>query len=49
MPAEQIFADFVRQAEQGVPCRVSAEDSFIVTEACLKARQSADERRPVFF
>jgi predicted dehydrogenase len=49
MPAEQIFADFVRQVEQGVPCRVSAEDSFIVTEACLKARQSADERRPVFF
>jgi predicted dehydrogenase len=46
-PEGDIFADFIRQVEQGVPCRVSAEDSFYVTEVCLKARQSADENRLV--
>ena len=48
-PKAEPFSDFVRQIETGTPCRISAEDSFLVTEACLKARLSADEKRPVEF
>jgi predicted dehydrogenase len=48
LPAvESIFADFVRQIEGGTVARISAEDSFYVTEVCLKARQAADEERIV--
>lgn len=48
LPKEDIFAEFMRQldAEEG---RTSAEDAFAVTEACLKARQSADEGRLLHF
>jgi predicted dehydrogenase len=46
---EEIFADFIRQIRTGIAGRVSAEDAFLSTEACLLARQSADERRLVHF
>ena len=46
---EGIFAGFLRQIEGKGHCSVSAEDSFLVTEACLRARQSADEKRIVYF
>lgn len=42
LPEGQIFNDFVTQIQGQGSCIVSAEDSFKVTEACLKARQSAD-------
>ncbi len=44
-----LFSDFVDQiAGRGV-CRIPARDVFSVTEACLLARQSADESRPLDF
>ncbi|WP_282936234.1 Gfo/Idh/MocA family oxidoreductase [Paenibacillus sp. RC67] len=45
----EIFADFVRQINGEGHCLVSAEDSFYVTEACLRALMSADEKRVVLF
>jgi predicted dehydrogenase len=42
-----IFADFLGQIRGEKRCLVSAEDSFYVTEICLKARESADRRIPV--
>ena len=48
-PAIPIFADFLDAVSNERDCLVSAEDSFRVTEACLRARQSADERRVVEF
>jgi predicted dehydrogenase len=45
----QIFADFLAQVRGEGTCLISAEDSFKVTEACLLARQSADEKREVAF
>ncbi|MGG1519372.1 Gfo/Idh/MocA family oxidoreductase [Paenibacillus oryzisoli] len=45
----QSFVDFVRQVRGEAACLVSAADSFAVTEAALKARQSADEGRIVYF
>ena len=44
-----IFRDFMQQIRGKGNCMISAEDSIYVTEACLKARQSADERRVVEF
>jgi predicted dehydrogenase len=49
LPRQQIFADFLRQVRGEGVCMVSARDSFVVTEACLKARTSADEKRLVLF
>lgn len=49
LPERQCFADFLQQVRGEGMCMVSAEDSFAVTEASLKARQSADERRVVYF
>lgn len=49
LPAEEIFVDFLRQVRGQAECRVSAEQSFKVTEACLRARLSADEGRIVYF
>jgi predicted dehydrogenase len=49
LPKEEIFVDFIRQIRTGVVGRVSADDAFLSTEACLKARQSADERLLVHF
>lgn len=46
---QNIFVDFINEVRGEGTCMVSAEDSFLVTEACLKARQSADERRIVYF
>lgn len=47
--SDGIFADFLKQIRGESNCLVSAEDSIYVTEACLKARQSADEDRIVKF
>ncbi|TDF93181.1 Gfo/Idh/MocA family protein [Paenibacillus piri] len=49
LPKADIFADFVRQIAGTGTCLVSAEQSFYVTEACLKAVISADENRVVTF
>jgi len=49
MPGQNIFADFLRQIRGEGQCLVSAHDSFYVTEACLKARQSADEGKVIYF
>lgn len=49
VPRREIFADFVRQINGAGRCLVSAEDSFYVTEACLRALMSADENRIVHF
>ncbi len=46
---EGIFIDFLRQVRGEGKCIVSAEDSFYITEACLKARQSADENIVIKF
>lgn len=49
LPERESFADFLRQARGEGTCLVTAEESFLVTEACLKARQSADEGCVVSF
>lgn len=49
LPKQNIFVDFLRQVRGEGQCMVSANDSFYVTEACLKARQSADERKVIWF
>ena len=46
---KDIFKDFLEQVRNEGKCMVSAEDSFYVTEACIKARVSADENRIVYF
>ena len=45
----QIFRDFVEQIEGKITSLLNVEDIFAVTEACLLARQSADEGRVLFF
>jgi len=45
----QIFIDFIRQVNGQGSSLISAEDSFYITEACLKARQSADENRVIYW
>ena len=52
LPAEcdrQVFADFVAHVEGSREALIGAAETFAVTEACLRARQSADERRIVPF
>lgn len=49
LPKREIFADFLQQVRGEGSCMVTAEQSFMVTEACLKARMSADEGRIVTF
>ncbi|MDR6550084.1 Gfo/Idh/MocA family oxidoreductase [Paenibacillus qinlingensis] len=49
LPSQPIFADFLRQVQGRGKCLISSEQSFAVTEACLRARMSADEGRVVFF
>lgn len=44
-----IFLDFLKQVRGEGKCLISAEDSFYITEACLRARQSADENRVIAF
>lgn len=45
----QIFKDFVDHIEGKTTALLTPEDVFAVTEACLRARQSADEGRVVTF
>lgn len=45
----ELFTEFARQVSGGAPCLVQPEDAFRVTEACLLARQSADEQRTIEF
>ncbi|MFO7154433.1 MAG: Gfo/Idh/MocA family oxidoreductase [Caldicoprobacter oshimai] len=49
LPKQNIFIDFLRQIRGEGECLVTAHDSFYVTEACLKARQSADEGKVIRF
>lgn len=49
LPEQNIFEDFLKQVRGNGQCMVSAEDAFYVTEACLKARMSADEKRVISF
>lgn len=44
-----IFLDFLSQIKGEGKCLISAEDSFYITEVCLKARQSADENKLICF
>ncbi|WP_245954527.1 Gfo/Idh/MocA family protein [Paenibacillus flagellatus] len=44
-PRRDMFAEFMDHiANPEAPYSISAEDSFYVTEACLRARQAADDR-----
>jgi len=45
----QIFCDFVQRAAGGPEALIGPEDTFAVTEACLLARQSADEGSTIEF
>jgi predicted dehydrogenase len=49
LPGGNIFIDFVKQVRGEGKCMLSAEESFYSTEACLRARISADEKRVVIF
>jgi predicted dehydrogenase len=49
LPSQSIFADFLKQVRGEGKCLISAQDSFYVTQVCLKARQSADENRVIKF
>ncbi len=49
LPKQNIFVDFLKQVRGEGQCLVTANDSFYVTEACLKARQSADEGKVIYF
>jgi predicted dehydrogenase len=44
-----MFLEFIEQVRGQGECLISAQDSFYVTEACLKARQSADEEKAILF
>lgn len=44
-----IFVDFAKQIRGEGQCLVSAADSFIVSEACLRARDAADRQQIVHF
>lgn len=44
-----LFGDFLDEIEGRGQCMVSAEDSLYVTEACLRARDSADTGKIVTF
>lgn len=45
----QIFDDFIGHVREEKKSLLSAEDSFLVTRACLKARESADSQMVVYF
>lgn len=49
MDSPGIFTDFVKQIKGEGTCLVSAEDSFIVTEASLRAREAADKQKLIYF
>jgi predicted dehydrogenase len=46
---KQIFRDFIDQINENSISLIDAEDTFIVTKACLLARQSADKKRVMAF
>jgi predicted dehydrogenase len=48
-PKREIFAEFIDQVQGTAMSLISAEDAFLTTEACLLARQSADEGRAIDF
>ncbi len=45
----QVFSDFLDQVDGRQAALLSADDIFTVTEACLRAQQSADEEREIAF
>ena len=47
LPEGHIFEDFVRQIRGEGECSVTSQESFKITEACLKARISADTRKVI--
>lgn len=44
-----LFDDFISQIKGISKCRVSAKGSFLLTEAAIRARMSADENRSILF
>lgn len=44
-----LFADFIAQVRGDGLCLISAKESFRTTEACLRARESADTGRVITF
>ena len=46
---KEIFADFLEALKDKGECMISAEESFRVTEAALRARESADQKRLIEF
>jgi len=49
LPKQNIFVDFLKQVRGEGQCLDTAHDSFYVTEAFLKTRQSADEGKAIYF
>lgn len=45
--SENMFLDFLHSVTEDKPCRMTAEDSFSMTELVLKARDAADGKRMV--
>jgi predicted dehydrogenase len=46
---QTLFGDFIDHIDGRGPAMLNAESTLALTEACLRARQSADERRMVRF
>lgn len=46
-PSENMFTDFLHSIVDGTKCRMSAEDSYSMTELVLKARDAADRKEVV--
>ncbi len=46
---KEIFADFLQSVKGESECLISAEDSFYITEAALRARESADINKVIKF
>jgi predicted dehydrogenase len=46
-PTENLFLDFLHSVAEDKPCRMTAEDSFSMTELVLKARDAADRKEIV--
>ncbi len=44
---ENIFVEFVKFLRGGRPPRITADDSFYITEVVLRARDAADEKKLV--
>ena len=42
-----LFVEFAKFIRSGVPPRITADDSFYITEVALQARQAADEKKMV--